>query len=438
MLKRNAGLVALAALLLVGTGTACGGPEADVESEPLKEGGWAGHGGTGGTGGIAGNGGFAGGMAGNGGTGGKGGYGGTGGIAGNGGFAGGMAGNGGTGGTGGHDKEKNCEICPEGKGALIVKKEFCVPAPGQTPPYDCEAIDSEEEVHIVIKKIAPKKRDIFDGFISEGDPFAECVPAGDFLIWEDCEALPPGVSCLDEFPIEAVVEEGEKTYVTIRNLIETAPVELGLLTLRKEYCLPAPGETPPYDCAAISSSEPVEVIVRDAGGVIVHQSDVVEGTPLELPLAAGDYTVEEECAGLPAGVSCFYPQPIELTVAAGANTDFTLINIVEYGTLTVRKEYCAATTGGGYDPASCNAVTNSTPVSVRILDENDMVVEGPFELMEGSPQNFNLPPGDYTVVEDCSDLPSGTTCIYPDGIGVTVGVGNSDITLINAVSAASG
>jgi len=341
----------LAAALLLGS-AACGADDTGSDGGPLDDsfddGSIEGRGGTGGSGGSGG----AGGSGGTGGTGGIGGTGGTGGSGGTGGTGGtgGSGGSGGTGGSGGElpDEGKGSE-CDEGEGLLHLKKDFCAPvvsgigiqwAGDEEERFrDCDEVQEDQRVRVVIQKVAPKRRDAFDVYISEEDEYRACVPVGTYVVEEKCDELPPGFTCLDPYPVELKVKEKKATKHTFINLVDAQPnVEQGLLEIEKDFCLaPQVDGIVPIDlCEAVKTDFRLLVEILQ-GTTVVTTTQVGEDQPALIYLDPGTYTVREVCP-VP-GVTAFECAPEQtVTIVANATERIRFENLVDLEPVAFQKE----------------------------------------------------------------------------------------------------
>jgi len=96
--------------------------------------------------------------------------------------------------------------------------------------------------------------------------------------------------------------------------------------------------------------------------------------------------------------------------------------VPEPGELVVEKVFCRA----GADAVDCDEMDLPISVHVRITGVDEAGAELEVfhgEIEEGDALRELVPPGVYTIVEDCDGLPDGVACRDPDPRDVTVAAG---------------
>lgn len=264
--------------------------------------------------------------------------------------------------------ERNEVGCKRGQGRLVVKKDFCVASTCEEGYERCE-VEWPGEAEIDIRKIQPKKRNVWRGTISETRAYDACVPAGTYVLQELCDRLPYGVSCLDPQPVEVRVQEGKKTVHTFVNLVEDAQEEERHVRIEKKFCR-VDGHDPwswgGFGAGADgldAACHEVQTWVRvgweivsayDPGHVVAH-GDIGAGHPVLLSLPPGDYVLRERCEHLPRMFGC--AEAVPFTVSGEGRTDLTLRNPVFFRRVEFRKEVFGCHYGEeGVEGSDCRRV----------------------------------------------------------------------------------
>jgi|GEM_PF-5171605 len=104
----------------------------------------------------------------------------------------------------------------------------------------------------------------------------------------------------------------------------------GELVIEKVFCK-AGGSG--LDCDEVEVAIPVHVRITstDAAGneVEVYHGEIEEGSSYREFLDVGKYKVTEECDGLPMGITCRDPSPIEVEVVSGESAEARLVHDVD-------------------------------------------------------------------------------------------------------------